>query len=33
MTITSKNVIEYTLEIEDNTGKQNEKNRLKKTVN
>ena len=33
MTITSKNVIEYTLEIEDNTGQQNEKNRLKKTVN
>ena len=33
MTITSKNVIEYTLEIEDNPGKQNEKNRQKKTVN
>ena len=31
MTITSKNVIEYTLEIEDNTDKQNEKNRQKKT--
>ena len=31
MTITSKNIIEYNLEIEDNTDKQNEKNRQKKT--